>query len=466
MINRNLVGFVFLLWLAGCGTRPNPAVCCVSQADCNALGVDEMIRECADGLVCVDHACVAPQCELDLDCDPNNPFCVEGTCVACRDEADCGDLTPICDVATRECRACVEDADCESQACDFETGACLAPNAVLYASPTGSDQAECSQSQPCSVTKAVSAANAARPTVKLASGVYNANLVIDRMLSLHGKGATVIVGDSGPGLLVINSANARVYDLSLVNNNTTGGAETLLGILCESRDSINTPRLSLTRVVVDTQRMPMFINLCRLTVSQSTVKSPRNTMTHNLFIAANGGTAFFDRSRLIGGNSIGAIESTITFTNSIIEGVLASSTDPALVTNLGSISISYSTVFDTPLNCTTGAVAACASSARDGVCIENSIVNKPSSLSDTITGDRCRCDYCLVSPQQGAVTGSNNLIGDSPEFVDSVMGDFHLRAESAAIDAAHPTLPGTADFDGVARPQNGRSDLGAFEFKP
>jgi hypothetical protein len=38
--------------------------------------------------------------------------------------------------------------------------------------------------------------------------------------------------------------------------------------------------------------------------------------------------------------------------------------------------------------------------------------------------------------------------------------------ESPAINAAHPSIPGTADYDGVARPQNGRSDLGAFEYKP
>lgn len=56
---------------------------------------------------------------------------------------------------------------------------------------------------------------------------------------------------------------------------------------------------------------------------------------------------------------------------------------------------------------------------------------------------------------------SSNLTAD-PKFVDPAKFDFHLQARSPAIHAGVAAgIP--ADFDGVPRPQNSPSDLGAFE---
>jgi len=43
--------------------------------------------------------------------------------------------------------------------------------------------------------------------------------------------------------------------------------------------------------------------------------------------------------------------------------------------------------------------------------------------------------------------------------------DFHLRADSPAIDAADPSLVPSFDFDGRPRPRRGGFDLGAFELQ-
>lgn len=469
-MHYSLVAPMFLGVLAvaniGCSKRPNPAVCCVSLADCDQLGVDEPFRPCSDGLVCVDNACVPPQCQIDQDCTADSPFCSNGVCLGCRDDNDCASETPICDPVTASCRTCSADVECASEACDFGTGTCLAEEQVLYAAPTGTDQADCSHQQPCTITKAVTAANAARSSVKLLPGVYNASVSIDRAITIHGEAATLVASASGPALTAVDAARVDVYDLSIVNNNTEGSNLALLGVYCASEDNVNTPELSLVRTVVDTQRQPIHINLCKLKMSQGTVRSPRNTTTHYTFVAANGGTASIDRSLITGGSSIAVISADVTITNSVLDSILPAINEAALVANLGSISIAFSTIFETSLECVAGPDPACASAARIGVCIENSIVNKPNSPNDTFMGDKCRCDYCVVSPQQGPVFGSNNLIGVNPNFRNPGEHDLHLLADSPAIDAAHPSIPGTADYDGVSRPQNGRSDLGAFEFKP
>lgn len=65
----------------------------------------------------------------------------------------------------------------------------------------------------------------------------------------------------------------------------------------------------------------------------------------------------------------------------------------------------------------------------------------------------------LVGPiaVPGAATGD-------PMFVDRALGNYHLTAGSPAIDMvdAGPSF----DFEGDARPQGIRFDIGADEYKP
>jgi hypothetical protein len=76
---------------------------------------------------------------------------------------------------------------------------------------------------------------------------------------------------------------------------------------------------------------------------------------------------------------------------------------------------------------------------------------------------QCTYDYNLITPNVSAV-GSGNTTGD-PLFADTANLNFHLKPGSPAIDAADPVNPSnTHDFDGRPRPQNGRTDMGAFEY--
>ena len=60
-------------------------------------------------------------------------------------------------------------------------------------------------------------------------------------------------------------------------------------------------------------------------------------------------------------------------------------------------------------------------------------------------------------------TLDGNIAASAELFVDAEGGDFHLVAGSAAIDAGVEVAEVADDRDGLARPQGGAWDLGAFE---
>jgi parallel beta-helix repeat protein len=60
---------------------------------------------------------------------------------------------------------------------------------------------------------------------------------------------------------------------------------------------------------------------------------------------------------------------------------------------------------------------------------------------------------------------SNNLFGVDPRFMDPTRSDYHLRADSPAVDAGMTLNLVTTDLDGVSRPQHNLSDIGAFELR-
>jgi len=64
-----------------------------------------------------------------------------------------------------------------------------------------------------------------------------------------------------------------------------------------------------------------------------------------------------------------------------------------------------------------------------------------------------------------SVSVADNLFGTDPMFVNAGSGNFQLQTGSPAIDAGASLSLVTADKIGVARPQGGATDIGAYEWK-
>jgi hypothetical protein len=61
---------------------------------------------------------------------------------------------------------------------------------------------------------------------------------------------------------------------------------------------------------------------------------------------------------------------------------------------------------------------------------------------------------------------SHNLIGIDPYFVDPTRGDFHLDANSPAVDSGTTQDAPPIDYEGTPRPQGAGVDIGADEYDP
>jgi hypothetical protein len=83
--------------------------------------------------------------------------------------------------------------------------------------------------------------------------------------------------------------------------------------------------------------------------------------------------------------------------------------------------------------------------------------------SPAVNCPSCAFANNIMFPQSLVIP--NNLIMD-PKLADPPGGDFHLKPGSPAIDAADATPSPSIDFDGTARPQGPRADIGAFESHP
>ncbi|MDH7599476.1 MAG: discoidin domain-containing protein, partial [Sedimentisphaerales bacterium] len=99
---------------------------------------------------------------------------------------------------------------------------------------------------------------------------------------------------------------------------------------------------------------------------------------------------------------------------------------------------------------TTSTIFSFASGYNDTTTIKNNLFFSNSGLDP-------------VGPDGATIIGTNGNITADPLFVDPDNGDYHLQAESPAVDAGLALSLVTDDFDHVARPVGKGYDIGAFE---
>lgn len=473
-----VIGFV----LGAACTKHNPEVCCTSAEDCASIGTNGGPYLCNNGLVCVDHVCGMPlmdaspqmpdastmQCQTNTDCSGATPYCGPfHTCVGCTDSSQCPSQQPICDSTSFSCRGCSMDNECASAVCTT-SGACADGTTVIYASPTGSDTALCTQIDPCSITHAFGLAGGTRNNVKLESGSYTANITLtNKLVNVYGSGAT-IMGPSGAHTFDVNdNAHLRIVGATIVNLNGTNAG---MGIACEPTTVSPPPILDLDSVSIMATYATVVGNPCTATIVRSHLQQ---VSTGAIALFTSGSVATIDRTSMGGGDGLQALgpNAIVHVTNSIFVNVTGS--DGAFIGGSafgsapGSMFVSFSTIVNSAVKCPSG-IPACSGGNSSGACIDNSVIfnGANGAPADTVSGSACYANYTLVYPQSTALSGVNNKLGVNPLLVDPGNGDYHLQTTSPAIDAADVSATDANDFDGVARPQGPRSDLGAFEYKP
>lgn len=240
----------WLFWLgcvvaaaSGC-TKPNPNACCTNEAECLALGSDEL-RPCGGGEVCSGNLCVPVQCETAEQCSGATPYCIDQlcvgscqveadcqgipgapicaadkVCVGCRDNADCSGTTAICDAEDRKCRGCEVDGDCASGICLEADGVCAVESEVVYVVPGRSDTGECSKLAPCGTLQyALTKANAPRTVIRIDGGQP---FGVNSTVSISGR--RVYLDSSGTTVYYNGAIGGAIFDVAI------GGFLTIEGV--------------------------------------------------------------------------------------------------------------------------------------------------------------------------------------------------------------------------------------------
>ncbi len=459
-----------VLAMAGC-TASNPRSCM------DGLCTDEEFPFCdVDGSISgTPQMCVAVLCtpseiggcrgDSELVCNAKgNDYdlvdcphgCAGNGCKECSANDHCPTAKPVCDTGGT-CRGCVIDDECASTVCD--AGMCVAEASILYASNAGSSNSACTRTAPCTSARAISLARVAAvpPLIRLLPGAYAQGLLLDMpstaVISIVASGATVVAGD---GLTVKNGASVAVRGLAIMGLNFT----VLCGEEAQPRATLALRDVAISAGANNTNLIT--VTNCTLTMDVADVNL--NASTGNAITVATDGTFDGDRLRVHGETSsqIAGVGSKmeIRITNSLLENVttflsvLGSSGPPSV------LAYGYNTML-----LGSGSTLDCAGGALRSIAYDNNVI-VGANVASVVTDTGCNIANNVLFPQ--AMPRPNNILAD-PELVNPAMGDLHLKATSPAVDAAASTLAFPTpqpDYEGTARPQGAKPDIGAYERKP
>jgi len=103
----------------------------------------------------------------------------------------------------------------------------------------------------------------------------------------------------------------------------------------------------------------------------------------------------------------------------------------------------------------------------DNIVIRNNICsdNEQFQIAVNFEVNNIQIDHNLIDGYRGGngeIRGTN-FIENDPAFANPLQGDFHLRADSPAIDSGSPVDAPSDDIDGNSRPRGRGYDRGAYE---
>jgi hypothetical protein len=489
---RNLFVVIAISLLGACGVKPNPNVCCATEAQCDALGIHEL-RPCEVGQACSDGTCVASQCNVSTDCPAENPicmdnlcigscstddqcagtdrpFCDEGVCVGCRSPLDCSGDTAICDQEHHECRGCIADNECASGVCIEFEGTCASADQIIYVQQFGTDTGTCTSAVPCeTLTYAMQQATKTRNVVRVTGSVVPTLTTVtttSSSLVFDGGGTTLYRPTNGP-LFQINSGTTTIEGFTIVGpdadvETVSVGSATLR----MSKNTTNTALISTTNGSLEVRGL------------EGTASNPRPMVKCTNGITSVTGSTF-EYGAIVSENCLLVLQGNRFYTNSrvadavggkiTVENNLIVQTDQFADTTTFTGSLTGSAVrFNTYVNISgvdsDGGAIYC-----DGTQDVSNNIFAYRSRHPTVSlgGAPCPTHHSLFDSVAVAeqLAGESNHATELPLIFANVNAkDFHLATTSPAKGVGQPNLS-NVDLDGNPRPipAGTNPDVGCYE---
>lgn len=356
--------------------------------------------------------------------------------------------------------------------------------ASAVAAPTVSNG---NDSGPGSLRQAIADA-APGDTINVPAGTYtltSGQLVVDKTLTLAGAGArsTIITASNASRVMIAGGSPVTITGLTL-----TGGKADINALLdCQGGGGIcNSGSLvisdsavvgNVANVAINNQNAMggggIYNNGDTVSITNSTIAGNRAAVTSSgAPIGADGGGGIFNNG------------STLTITNSTVAGNSATVDGTGARHGGGGIYNNGSVTVATNLTLANNSVGGGAATSGGSFYVDNAPPStfKNSIVSGGVSPGAANCDKFgsdLASSQGGNVESADTCgftaAGDK-RGVDPLLGalannggqtdTLALQAGSPAIDAAIGCPPPATDQRGVARPQGGACDSGAFELAP
>jgi hypothetical protein len=213
---------------------------------------------------------------------------------------------------------------------------------VLFAAVSAPDAGTCTQSEPCSLARAIALADQTRYSIKLAAGTYSTKVILNaKKVALYGTGATLSSVGTDPTVVALQEgAELSLIGLTVVSLNYGGSA-----VRCDA--STTTPKLELFATSVDAMQTTVAAIPCDTRIERSFLRS--RSPSSFILIAVTPSAFRVERSFLEGGGGISSVGASIQISNSVIKNGGAQSMGGAL--DGPGFEVSFSTLVDTFVKC-------------------------------------------------------------------------------------------------------------------
>ncbi|MGE5183476.1 MAG: hypothetical protein ACM31C_15500 [Acidobacteriota bacterium] len=417
------------------GTRVLIVLACLAVGACERVSLHYCEKNPMDYSHCPAPDGALVQCTGNADCPKNLPVCNVslGLCVACLADGDCKDPNHAhCDVDNSQCVECTTGADCASGTCLFG-GVCQTVDNTAYVdATTGVDNADCSMASPC--LKVATGIAIGKPFVHLHGAFLEMGGISIKdnvSITLIGDdGTTYRRMDKGPVIAIGMGGTVGIQDLDISSALPAMcvGIQAKVGTFTFSQLTVHDCTagpgggISIGGGQVAISRSKIYGNLYGISVTAGHFDITNNMIVHNGLMGAN---------QAASGVILGAGTTTDRFEfNTVSDNIV----------HMGGNQFGG-------LSCPAGFIA------PDNI-ITGNVISGGVNTAATQTSPTCTVTGSLLGVDDSGLNFTNTTT--SPY-------DYHITANSSAIDGAQADANITIDYDGLVRPVGGY-DYGADEY--